>query len=70
MFDFGDDGGRFVNKKWGFNRDVQDGDEDINTTTDCGANLYDIALSTLSGNVYAVIYTDAGNFVGSFNMPQ
>ena len=40
------------------------------TTTDCGANLYDIAKSALEGKVYAVIYTDVGEFVGTFNLPQ
>jgi hypothetical protein len=66
VFDFRDGGGKLVGKKSGFKKDVKDGDDDIDTTTDCGANLYDIALSTLSGNVYAVIYTGAGDFVGSF----
>lgn len=64
VFDFRDDGGMSVGKKWSYKRYVTDGD--IITTTDCGANLFDIALSTFSGNVNAVIYTDAGDFVGSF----
>jgi hypothetical protein len=66
LFDFRDDGGKFVKRKSGFKKVVKDGDADIDTTTDCGANLFDIALSTLSGNVYAVISTDAGDFMGSF----
>ena len=66
VFDFYDDGGKSVKRRWGYKGNVKDGDAEIDTTTDCGANLFDNALSTLSGNVFVVISTDAGDFVGNF----
>jgi len=69
VLDMSGDGGVPVLKRWTFKGMLRDGDAGINTTTDCGATLYDIALSMLNGDVYAVIHADTGDLVGQL-MPD